>query len=127
MTYKLTAALMAAVAVITVSSMTTVAKADEWNRETLVTFNTPVEVFHEMLPPGTYIFKLADTSGSRNIVQIYTRDRQHLVTSFIALRAHRGSAAHSSVTVDYESSKNPVVNNWFYANDEDGQTFPRPK
>jgi hypothetical protein len=49
------------------------AKADEWNKTTVVTFSAPVEipgVGAQVLPAGTYIFKLLDHQSDRNIVQI---------------------------------------------------------
>ena len=40
------------------------AKADEWNKITVVTFNQPFEipgVGAQVLPAGTYVFKLLDS------------------------------------------------------------------
>ncbi|HYL62830.1 MAG TPA: hypothetical protein VE077_09425 [Candidatus Methylomirabilis sp.] len=49
------------------------ARADEWNKKTVVTFNEPVEVPGHALPAGTYVFTLAD-STDRHIVQIWNAD-----------------------------------------------------
>jgi hypothetical protein len=38
------------------------AKADEWDKQTIVTFNKPVEVPGSVLRAGTYVFKLAEQS-----------------------------------------------------------------
>lgn len=43
------------------------ALADEWDQKTIVNFNGPVEVPGRVLPAGTYVFKLADSSSDRNI------------------------------------------------------------
>jgi len=33
-------------------------KADEWNQKTIFTFNGPVTIPGQVLPDGTYVFKL---------------------------------------------------------------------
>jgi len=46
-------------------------KADEWNKMTVVTFSAPVEipgVGAQVLPAGTYVFKLLDSQSDRHIV-----------------------------------------------------------
>ena len=54
------------------------AKADEWNNKTVMTFDQPVEVpgvGAQILPAGTYVFKLLDDAGDRHIVQIFNQAR----------------------------------------------------
>ena len=56
------------------------AKADEWNRKTVITFSGPVEIpgVHlagwGVLPAGTYVFKILDSQSDRHIVQIFNKD-----------------------------------------------------
>ena len=47
------------------------ARADAWDKETIVTFSNPVEVPGQVLQPGTYVFKLADSQGSRHCADLY--------------------------------------------------------
>jgi hypothetical protein len=54
------------------------ASADERDKKTIVTFSAPVEIPGKALPVGNYVFKLLDTSGNRNIVQVFDKDEQHL-------------------------------------------------
>src|SRR5579862_9843702 len=63
-------------------------KADEWNKETRLTFNRPVEIPGMVLGPGTYVFKLADTVD-RNVVQIYNADETHLYKNVLAIPTYR--------------------------------------
>ncbi len=45
------------------------ATADDWNRETVVTFSGPVEVpgvGAQTLPAGTYVFKIFDSQSDRH-------------------------------------------------------------
>src|SRR5436309_2843283 len=51
-----------------------VAKADEWNKETIVRFSRAVEVPGQVLPAGKYVFKLADSQSDRRIVQIFSEE-----------------------------------------------------
>ena len=125
MTFRIKSALIAAAAVMALSINTKVAKADEWNKETRVTFSAPVQVYHTKLPAGTYIFKLADSLASRDIVQVFSADRQHLLTTFLAVtNVGRPKSSSSNVILDHETSDNPVVSKWFYPSDEDGRQFP---
>ena len=56
------------------------AKADDWNRKTVITFSGPVEIpgVHlagwGVLPAGTYVFKILDSQSDRHIVQIFSKD-----------------------------------------------------
>lgn len=50
------------------------AKADDSNKETIVTLNSSVRVPGKVLAPGTYVFKLLDSSSDRNVVLIYNQN-----------------------------------------------------
>jgi hypothetical protein len=64
------------------------ARADEWNKETRMTFDNPVEVPGRVLLPGTYVFKVADSNSDRQIVEIYN-DNDRLVTIVTAVSDYR--------------------------------------
>jgi hypothetical protein len=49
------------------------ARADEWNKKTVVTFSQAVEVPGKVLPADTYTFQLLDSPSDRHIVQIFKR------------------------------------------------------
>ena len=53
------------------------ASAQSWNKRTTVTFNVPVEIpgaGAQVLPAGTYVFRLLDSLSDRNIVQVFNKD-----------------------------------------------------
>ena len=50
------------------------ARADEFDRLMVITFSGPVEVPGEVLPAGTYQFKLADPNGDRSLLKIRSGD-----------------------------------------------------
>src|SRR5438309_2041150 len=61
------------------------AMADGWDKETVVTFSSPVEVPGQVLLPGTYVFKLADSQSDRGIVQIFSEDHSRLLATILAV------------------------------------------
>ena len=96
MTYKVNSVLLATATLIAVLNVAPAAKADEWDKETVVTFSAPVQVSDKTLPAGTYVFKLADSLASRDIVEIFSSDRQHLITTFLATATTRLTPADSA-------------------------------
>ncbi|MGB2678914.1 MAG: hypothetical protein WAN12_17670, partial [Candidatus Acidiferrum sp.] len=50
------------------------ARADQWNKKTVVTFSQAVEVPGKILPAGTYTFQLLDSPSDRHIVEIFNAD-----------------------------------------------------
>jgi hypothetical protein len=68
------------------------AKADEYDKKTTMTFTEPFEVpgvDAQILPAGTYIFKLLDSSTDRDIVQIFSADGLHIYTTILAIPNYR--------------------------------------
>ncbi|MGD0510084.1 MAG: hypothetical protein ABSA27_19960, partial [Terriglobales bacterium] len=62
------------------------AMAGDWNRETVITFSGPVEVpgvGAQILPAGTYVFKIFDSLSDRHIVQIFSQDKTHVFTTIL--------------------------------------------
>ena len=54
------------------------ARADESDQATTVTFNQPVQIPGQLLPAGTYVFKLTNYDAARNVVQIFnSEDSRH--------------------------------------------------
>jgi hypothetical protein len=51
-----------------------VMRADEFDRVMAITFSGPVDVPHVVLAAGTYEFKLADSAGDRNVVEVRSDD-----------------------------------------------------
>src|SRR6516225_7237823 len=75
--------------VVALAATIPVARADDWDQKTVFTFSAPVEIPGQVLLPGTYVFKLADSSSDRNIVQVFDKDQQHLYGTFLAIPDYR--------------------------------------
>ena len=129
MTYKVKSALLILGPVIAAWNLAPTAKADEWNKETVITFSAPVEVPGKNLPAGTYVFKVADGDSAREIVEIFTKDEQHLVTSFIAIPATRLTPTNTPVVTFAEESTgaSEAVKTWFYPGHTEGLEFVYPR
>lgn len=109
--------------------MTQVAKADSWDQKTMFTFSAPVEIPGQVLLPGTYVFKLADSSSDRNIVQVFNKDESHLYGMFLAIADYRLKPSDKPIiTFDERPAGTPeAVKAWFYPGDNYGHDFVYPK
>lgn len=105
------------------------AKADTWNKATKISFPEPVEVSGRVLPAGTYWFQLMDSPANRNIVQIWSADRMHLITTFLALPNYRLQPTEETAIkfAERPSGTPEAVKAWFYPGDNFGQEFIVPK
>jgi hypothetical protein len=105
------------------------AKADEWNKKTVVTFNEPVEIPGMVLPAGTYVFKLMDSESDRNIVQIFNKDENHLYATILAIPDDRLKPTGKTV-INFEerpAGSPEAIHSWFYPGSEQGDEFVYPK
>jgi uncharacterized surface anchored protein len=105
------------------------ARADEWNKKTTVTFKEPVEIPGKVLPAGTYVFRLMDSSSDRNVVQIFNSDQSELFATILAIPDYRQNPTGKAVINFEERPKGApeAVESWFYPGDNFGQEFVYPK
>ena len=106
--------------------------ADAWDKKTIVTFSQPVEipgVGAQVLPAGTYVFKLLDSSSNRNIVQIFNKDQNHVYATILAIPNYRLKATDKTViTFGERAAGTPeAIRAWFYPGANWGQEFVYPK
>ena len=105
------------------------AAADDFDQKTVFTFNGPVEIPGQVLSAGTYVFKLADSSSDRNIVQVFNRDETHLYGTFLAIPDYRiKPAGKTIITFEERPAGSPeAVKAWFYPGENYGRDFVYPK
>jgi len=108
------------------------ASGQSWNKKTSVTFSGPVEipgVGAQVLPAGTYIFKLLDSQSDRHIVQIFNKDESHVYATILAIPNYRLKATDKTViTFSERAAGEPqAIRAWFYPGDNSGQEFVYPK
>ncbi len=105
------------------------ARADEWNKRTLLTVNEPIQVPGEVLQPGKYIIKLLDSPSNRHIVQIFNGDERHLITTILAIPNYRLEPTGRTQFSFWETppGQPKALRAWFYPGDNFGQEFAYPK
>jgi len=120
--------LAVAVAVLTVLQATP-ARADTWDQLTYFTFSAPVEVPGAALPAGTYMFKLADTLGNRNVIQVFSKDGSRVYSTFFAIPDERLTPTDKPVVTFEETPAGTpeAIKAWFYPGDTTGHEFVYPK
>jgi hypothetical protein len=105
-------------------------RADLSDRMTIFTFSQPVEIpGGKVLPAGTYVFKVLDTLGDRNIVQIFDKDRRTLFATVLTIPDYRPNPTDKAVITFAETAGGgPVaIKEWFYPGESYGNEFVYPK
>jgi len=106
--------------------------ADEWNKRTVVKFSGPVEipgVGAQVLPAGTYVFKLLDSQSDRHIVQIFNEQGNRVLATILAIPNLRMKATDKTVmTFSERAAGDPqAIRAWFYPGRTWGEEFVYPK
>ena len=106
--------------------------ADDRNRETMVTLSEPFEVpgsGAQVLPAGTYLFKIVGDDFDRHIVQILSPTRDHIYTTILAIPNFRlESTGKTVMTFKERAAGQPqAIRAWFYPGRKWGEEFVYPK
>ena len=112
--------------------LSSAASAQSWNKRTVVTFNAPVEIpgaGAQVLPAGTYVFRLLDSQSDRHIVQVFNKDESHIYATILAIPNWRLRPTDKTVmTFSERATGEPqAIRAWFYPGDNSGQEFVYPK
>lgn len=120
-----TATVMALLVAMTLSSE---AQLPDTRDLTIMTFSNPVEMPGMRLEAGTYAFQIAD-SPNRNVLQVWTEDRKHLVGQWHFAAATRLDVTGDNVVTFRETSagSTPAVQFWYYPGEKIGKEFIYPK
>lgn len=105
------------------------ARADEWNKKTIMTFSQPVEIPGQILPAGTYTFKLLESPSDRHIVQVFNADGTQLIATILAINDYRLQPTGRTVVkfAEQPGDAPDALKAWFYPGDNFGQEFVYPK
>lgn len=119
-----TCAIISAISVLAVR-----AKADAWDKKTILTVNQPIQVEETYLDSGTYVLKLLGSNSNRHVVQIFNSDQSHLINTFLAIPNYRLQPTGKSRFAFYETPPGTAraLRAWFYPGDNFGQEFRYPK
>ena len=105
------------------------ARADQWDKKTVLTINQPIQVMNTLLDPGTYVFKLVDSPADRHIVRILNADETHVITTILAIPNYRLQPTGDSRFAFWETPPEyaRALRAWFYPGDNFGQEFLYPR
>jgi len=111
------------------------AKADDYDKKTIVTFSGPVEIppvyitGMRVLPAGTYVFKLVNSSSNRHIVQIFNKDQTKIYATILAIPNYRLVPKDKTVITFNEGVRGQPqpIRAWFYPGANWGEEFVYPK
>jgi hypothetical protein len=110
--------------VLFTTAFTPLAKADEWDKKTVIITHEAIQIQGKVLAPGQYVMKLLD-SPDRHIVQIYDVDQVKLEMTILALPAYRlDSTGETRLTFsETPAGQAPALRTWFYPGDNSGLEF----
>ena len=111
------------------------AQADDRNKKTTITFSGPVEIppvyitGMRILPAGTYVFKLVESSSNRHIVQIFNKEQTKIYATVLAIPNYRLVPKNKTVITFNEGVKGQpeAIRAWFYPGAQWGEEFVYPK
>ena len=101
------------------------AKADAWNKRTIVTFREPVEVPGTVLQAGTYVFRMLDSLSNRHIVQIFNENETQVLATIQTVPNYRIERPDDSI---FEFDERPgnapqALKVWFFPGNTVGEEF----
>lgn len=99
------------------------------DQKTIVTFNQPVDIPGKVLTPGTYVFKLLDAAGSRDVVQVLDKNETKVITTFLALPTEMSKPPEKPFIRFKEQAPGapPAIEAWFYPGNTIGHEFVYPR
>jgi hypothetical protein len=98
---------------------------DEHDQKTTVTISEAMQVPGAVLPPGTYMFILLNSTDDRHIVEVKSPDGKRLYSMSFATAAQRVFPTDKVALSVYETPKGsaPALRQWFTPGERQGQEF----
>src|SRR6266849_2219139 len=119
---RTTATLILLVSLGFLGGMVPRATADESDQKTTFTFSGPVEIPGQVLPAGTYVFKLVDSQSDRSIVQVFSEDQKRLYGTFFTIPDQRLRPTEKTIlTFEERPAGSPeAIKTWFFPSESYG-------
>jgi len=114
-------ALLIAFAIASVLFLEVAARADEADQSTKITFSQAIEIPGQILPAGTYLFKLADRNDL-NVVRIFNPEGTRLYATLQTATAERVKPTGDTVVVlaEQPEGRPETLVKWFYPGNTSG-------
>lgn len=93
------------------------------------TFSSPVEMPGTTLPPGTYVFRIADPNTSRIVMQVMDKSSNKTYGLFLTINAIRPKPSDEAELrfLETPAGKPAAVKTWWYPGNSTGREFIYPK
>jgi hypothetical protein len=102
-------------------------RADDWDKKTIVTFGQDVEIPGQVLPAGTYVFKLFRSNSDRFIVQVWSQGESQLLATLMTVGdSYPNQSGKPYFVLDMTGTDEgypPAVVSWFFGGSDEGRDF----
>jgi hypothetical protein len=119
-----------AAAILTMSAAPAHAQGGPMDLRTEFTFSQPVELPGVTLPPGTYIFRFADATTGRMVMQVQAKDQSSKTYGmFMTISAQRPKPSDDAELrfMETPAGQPTAVKTWWYPGRTIGREFIYPK
>ena len=101
---------------------------NEWNKKTIMKLTEPMQIEGVLLQPGTYVFRLMDSTADRHLVRIMNEDETQVVATIIGMPHYELEPPSKSQTDFWETPAvtPPGVKTWHYPGEMLGLQFTPP-
>jgi hypothetical protein len=126
----MTSALAVAAMFTTLSAVPARAQGGPMDARTEFTFSRPVELPGVTLPPGTYIFRFADATTGRKVMQVLAKDASNKTYGlFLTITAQRPKPSDEAELrfLETPAGTPAAVKTWWYPGNSSGREFIYPK
>lgn len=105
------------------------AQDQPFDQRTFYTFNNPVELPGVALPPGQYIFRLADPSSGRTMLQVLSADGKRVYGMFFSIPIEADRPADKPTVRFMEAAPGApqAIRAVWYVNERTGREFIYPR
>ena len=105
------------------------AEAQPGDYRTYFTFSAPVTLPGLTLPAGKYIFRLADSSGSRKIINVLSEDGRRSLAMLLTIPNQATKAPQDAEIrfMEADAQVPPPIKTWWYAGKAIGYEFIYPR
>jgi hypothetical protein len=102
-----------------------VAYADMSDQASKISFSEPIQIPGQILPAGTYLFRLVGSNSDENLVQVFNADGTVLYATLETVPAERAEpTGFTTVTLAEYGPGNPAaLVKWFYPGNLIGHEF----
>ena len=119
--------LLAVTAILLALSLSSRVKADDGDKKTIVTFDQDVEIPGQVLPAGTYVFKLFRSNADRFLVQVWDGNESQLLATLTTIGdSYPNPSGQAYFVLDLSATDEgypPAVVSWFFAGTDEGRDF----